>query len=203
MRTAYMKITIVLAVLVVMLCTSIMGVHNVQNTAYASDENFFDSTNVYEDLTASSVNGQPFDIRNYSFDESKSASLFSFVEYCYSFRANMRSNYGLYIYVYNPQGLNISTNTKQNKIQMATQYSNGVPSRYDKFELKYCGKVEETNYKGLFYKFKVVNSDTFLDKVNSNERRYDVSGIELLEYGKQNAKEYEDHCHRNAGLCLL
>ncbi len=190
MRTAYMKFTIVLAVLVVMLCTSIMGVHNVQNTAYASDENYFDNTNVYEDLTSSTTNGEPFDIRNYAFNESKQASIFSFVEYCYSFKANMRSNYGLYIYVYNPQGKNFATNTKQNKIQMATEYRNGVPSRYDKFELKYCGKVEETNYKGLFYKFKIVNAETFLDKVNSNERRYDVSGFELVEYGKQNAKEY-------------
>ena len=189
MRTASIRIILALAVIIVMLCTSVLGVHNVQNTAYA-DSNSFDNTSVYEDLTSSTVDGKPFDIRDYSFDESKETALFSFVEYCYSFKANMRSNYGLYIYVFNPKGLNFATNTKQNKIQMATVYASGEPTRYDKFALQYCGKVEETNYKGLFYKFKVENSNKFLEIVNSNERRYDVSGIELLTYGHQNATEY-------------
>ena len=189
MRTASIRIILALAVILVMLCTPFVGVHNVKNTAYA-DSTSFDSTSVYVDLTTSTVNGEPFDIRDYSFDESKETSLFSFVEYCYSFKANMRSNYGLYIYVFNPKGLNFATNTKQNKIQMATAYENGTPSRYDKFNLIYCGKVEESNYKGLFYKFKISNAESFLKLVNSNERRYDVSGFELLEYGKQNAKEY-------------
>ena len=189
MRTASIRIILALAVIIVMLCTSILGVHNVQNTAYA-DSNSFDNTSVYEDLTSSTVDGKPFDIRDYSFDESKETELFSFVEYCYSFKANMRSNYGLYIYVFNPKGLNFATKTKQNKIQMATAYAGGAPTRYDKFTLQYCGKVEEINYKGLFYKFKVENSSKFLEIVNSNERRYDVSGIELVTYGQQNATEY-------------
>ena len=193
MRTVSIRLTLVLAVIFVMLCTSFIGVHNYQNTAYA-DSVSFDSTDVLGDLSSSTVNGQPFDIRNYPFDESKQTSLFSFVEYCYSFKANMRSNYGLYIYVYNPQGINFATNTQQNKIQMATEYSNGVPSRYEKFRLQYCGKVEDARYKGLFYKFKVIDrkidGKEFVDRVNSNERRYDVSGVELLTYGKQNATEY-------------
>lgn len=189
MRTVSIRLTLVLAVIFVMLCTSFIGVHNYQNTAYA-DSVSFDSTDVLEDLSSSTVNGQPFDIRDFPFDENKATSVFSFVEYCYSFRANMRSNYGLYIYVYNPQGLNFATNTQQNKIQMATEYDGDIPTRYDKFRLQYCGKVEESNYKGLFYKFKVANSESFLTKVNSNERRYDVSGIELLTYGSQNATEY-------------
>ena len=117
MRTVSIRLTLILAVIFVMLCTSFIGVHNYQNTAYA-DSISFDSTDVLEDLSSSTVNGQPFDIRNYPFDESKQTSLFSFVEYCYSFKANMRSNYGLYIYVYNPQGINFATNTQQNKIQI-------------------------------------------------------------------------------------
>ena len=107
----------------------------------------------------------------------------------------MQGNYGLYVYVYNPQGLNISTNSKSNKIQMAVSYdSEGNPNDYAKFDLLFLSKSEDSNYKNLFYKFKVVdreiNGTTFKDRVNSNERRYDVSGIELVTYGANNATEY-------------
>ena len=97
----------------------------------------------------------------------------------------MQGNYGLYIYVYNPQGLNLSTNSKSNKIQMAVSYdAEGNPNDYAKFDLLFLSKSEDSNYKNLFYKFKVVdreiNGTTFKDRVNSNERRCDVAGIELM-----------------------
>ena len=34
------------------------------------------------------------------------------------------------------------------------------------------------------------NGTTFEDRVNTNKRRYDISGIELLTYGEENATEY-------------
>ena len=97
--------------------------------------------------------------------------------------------------MYNPQGLNISTNSKSNKIQMAVSYdSEGNPNDYAKFDLLFLSKSEDSNYKNLFYKFKVadreISGTTFKDRVNSNERRYDVSGIELVTYGANNATEY-------------
>ena len=168
----------------------------VPNIAYAAAESLsFDSTNVLDDLNSSTVNGEPFDITDYPYDESKQAQVINFVEYCYSYKANLRDNYGLYIYVYNPQGLNISTDSKANKVQMAVSYdSEGNPNDYEKFALEFCSKSEDANYKNLFYKFKVVdrqvNGKTFAERVNSNKRRYDVSGIELMKYGNQNATEY-------------
>lgn len=161
----------------------------------AENEKNFDNTNVLDDLKSSTANGKPFDITQYPFDEDKDAQVISFVEYCYSYKANLRDNYGLYIYVYNPKGLNISSNSKSNKIQMATAYnSDGKPSDYNKFSLEFCSKVEEGDYKNLFYKFKVVdrkvNGKTIAERVNSNARRYDVSGIELLTYGANTATEY-------------
>ena len=164
--------------------------------AYAAgSELSYDKTNVMDDLTSSTVNGQPFDVKDYPYDEDSQAQIVNFVEYCYSYKGNMQSNYGLYVYVYNPQGLNISTNSKSNKIQMAVSYdSEGNPNDYAKFDLLFLSKSEDSNYKNLFYKFKVadreINGTTFKDRVNSNERRYDVSGIELMEYGKVNAVEY-------------
>ena len=164
--------------------------------AYAAGSELnYDKTNVMDDLTSSSVNGQPFDVKDYPYDEDSQAQIVNFVEYCYSYKGNMQGNYGLYVYVYNPQGLNISTNSKSNKIQMAVSYdSEGNPNDYAKFDLLFLSKSEDSNYKNLFYKFKVVdreiNGTTFKDRVNSNERRYDVSGIELLTYGASNATEY-------------
>lgn len=155
----------------------------------------YDKTNVMDDLTSSSVSGQPLDVKDYPYDEDSQAQIINFVEYCYSYKGNMQGNYGLYVYVYNPQGLNISTNSKSNKIQMAVSYdAEGNPNNYAKFDLLFLSKSEDSNYKNLFYKFKVVdreiNGTTFKDRVNSNERRYDVSGIELLTYGANNATEY-------------
>ena len=164
--------------------------------AYAeSGELNYDKTSVMDDLTSSTVNGQPFDVKDYPYDEDSQAQIVNFVEYCYSYKGNMRSNYGLYVYVYNPQGLNISTNSKSNKIQMAVSYdSEGKPNNYAKFDLLFLSKSEDSNYKNLFYKFKVVdreiNGTTFKERVTGTERRYDVSGIELVTNGATNATEY-------------
>ena len=164
--------------------------------AYAAESEIsFDSTNVLDDLQSSKVNGKAFDMKDYPFNESKDIQVISFVEYCYSYKANLRDNYGLYVYIYNPKGLNLSTNEKQNKIQMAVSYdAEGNPNDYEKFSLEFCSKVESGDYKNLFYKFKVidhkVNGTTFSDRVNSNARRYDVSGVELTTYGASSATEY-------------
>ena len=155
----------------------------------------YDATDVMDDLTTSTESGEGFDIKDYPYDEHGTVQVINFVEYCYSYKANMRGNYGLYVYIYNPKGLNLSTNGKSNKIQMAVSYDgDGNPYDYMKFDLQFLDKSDESNYKNLFYKFKVVdreiNGTTFAERVNSNERRYDVSGIELLTYGAGNATEY-------------
>ena len=152
----------------------------------------FDTTDVLEDLRSS----EGFNLLQYPFDETKTARIINFVEYGYSYRANQRKNYGLYLYVYNPQGLDWETSSAENRVQLAVSWnSNGMPNDYDKFDLKFCSKTTEPNYLGLFYKFKIVDREgadgkLIRDRVNSLERRYDVSGFELLERGKANAKEY-------------
>lgn len=164
--------------------------------AFAAErEVSFDNTDVMEDLMGSTVDGKPFDIARYPYREEGKIQVLSFVEYCYSFRGNERENYGLYLYVYNPGALNLSTDSQANKVEMAVAYDeNGVPTRYEKFPLVCCGKVTEGDYKNLFYKFKVVDKEvegtTFATRVESNARRYDLSGIEFMTYGDRNATEY-------------
>ena len=179
---------------VVMVLVTLFGVFS--TTAYGlGNGSSFDNTKVLDDLLPATVGGKPFDIRDYPFDEDGEVQVISFIEYCYSYKANQRDNYGLYVYIYNPKGLNLSTDSKRNKIQMATSYNkDGKPSAYEKFSLEFCSKVESGDYKNLFYKYKVIDrkidGQTFDQRVNSNERRYDISGIELAVHGSGTATEY-------------
>ena len=154
----------------------------------------FESSNVLDDLFSSTVNGLPFDIKNFPFNEKSSIQILNFVEFCYTYKESKKDDFGLYVYVYNPQGLDIDKTSKQNKIQLAT-YSDEFGEHYDKFELQFINEAEQSNYKGLFYKYKIVDKKgadgkTLIERVNSNERVYKVSGIELLTKGNTNATEY-------------
>lgn len=155
----------------------------------------YSKTNVLDDLRHCTINGKPFNIADFPYDESKDIQVISFVEYCYSYKANQRDNYGLYVYVYNPKGLDLSKSQNFNKIQMAISFNGeGKPNDYYKFPLEFCSRVENGDYKNLFYKFKVVDKEVngthFADRVNSNERKYYVSGIELATYTSDNATDY-------------
>ena len=179
---------------VVVVLVTLFGVFS--TTAYGlGNGSSFHDTNVLDDLLSSTVNGKPFDVRDYPLDENGEVQVICFIEYCYSYKANQRDNYGLYIYVYNPRGLNLSTDSKRNKIQMAVSYNaEGNPNAYEKFSLEFCSKVENGTYKNLFYKYKVIDrkidGKTFDQRVSSNERRYDVSGIELARHGSDTITEY-------------
>ena len=176
-----------------MLLTSLLQPLSVV-AASTSSELSFESSNVLDDLFSSTVDGVPFDIKNFPFNEKSSIQILNFVEFCYTYKESKKDDFGLYVYVYNPQGLDIDKTSKQNKIQLAT-YSDEFGEHYDKFELEFINEAEQSNYTGLFYKYKIVDKKsadgkTLIDRVNSNERVYKVSGIELLTKGNSNATEY-------------
>lgn len=147
-------------------------------------------TDVLDDLTSSTVNGEPFNLANYPYGIAKNPELLTFVEYCYSYDPAKQNNYGLYVYVYNPSGKIISDETNANHtIQMAITSETGAVLGYHKFSLEYIDHVESGDYKNLFYKFRVVDEavyhsllgyTTFLDRVNSNGRKYEIIDIEIL-----------------------
>ena len=94
----------------------------------------------------------------------------------------------------------IDTDSNANKVQLAVSWTtdsegNIVPDEYDKFDLRFCSVSEGASYARLFYKFRVVDhvgadGKTIAERVNSNERRYDISGVELVTEGNANATEY-------------
>ena len=105
--------------------------------AFAVSNENFDKTDVLSDLESN----EGFDITNYPYDEKKKIQVINFVEYCYSYKVNLRGNYGLYVYIYNPKGLNLATSDKQNKLQIATKYdSNGTAIDYAKYNLEFLSK---------------------------------------------------------------
>jgi len=174
------KTGLVVVLLVVTLLCSVMTV------SYAQEVGGLDKSEVMDDLFTDGT----YNILDYPYNPFGSLQVMNFVEYCYSYKANMQSNYGLYIYVYNPQQLAFVENSGQNKIQIATAFDadhNAI--KYEKFPLE-CISMSKGDYYQLFYKFKVVGAEKLLDVLNSNKRRYFISGIELLESGNTNATEY-------------
>lgn len=170
--------------------------------AASSDTFSFDEMYVLDDLKTASINGKAFDISDYISDSSHTSShpeLLTLVEYCYSFRNGQNDNYGIYLYIYNPQQLNIESNTSVNKVTLAVKYGednngNVKVEQYEKFGLKLCSK-STGEYRDLFYKFKVIDHKSsdgkyIKERVEREARRYDLSEIELLTYGDKNATAY-------------
>lgn len=200
MKILYIKIMSALAVICTVFAAIVTAFVQPQFTVFAAgvNETQYEKTNVMDDLQGEKT----FNIENYPFQETATPQMhvINVVEYCYSFRANQRGNYGLYLYVYNPNGQDILTDSLANKVQIAVAYdsspvtSDSKPTDYDKFRLQFCSK-STGEYKNLFYKFKVIDKKsadgkTIAERVNSMARRYDISGIELHTRGMDNAIEY-------------
>jgi hypothetical protein len=129
-------------------------------------------------------------------------------EYCYSYDIARSWNFGLYVYVYNPQRLTF-LDKALNKISIAVKYDNsGRPEEYSKFSLSLCSYSKNESYVlspddptdlgnlKLFYKFKVIDTERVLyQQLNDRTRDYTISGIELIsqedvDAGRYNATEY-------------
>lgn len=182
---------IVLAVTLLIILSLTLTAFGPSSVAYAADGSNavnFDNTDVLDDLKGSALNGVPFDVEDYPYDKNGEISVLGFVEYCYSEYENLRGNYGLYLYLYNPALKDISE--RSNRIQMATAYdADGEPTDYNKFDLQVVS-VSKGVAANRFWKLKVVGAEYFLDKVDLTARNYFVSGIELWIYGENTPREY-------------
>ena len=147
--------------------------------AVRAEEINYEQTDVLDDLSGAVIGGKPFDVRDYPFDERGKPQIVAFAEYGYSFYADNQDDYGLYVYVYNPQGMAFDTNTDRNKIALAY----GGRENWTKYNLEFLDYSSEAGYEGLFYKFRVSLTEDeksdILDDVVQNARVYEISGIEL------------------------
>lgn len=171
--------------------------------AEENKKNLYDSTDVYEDLKKMTIDGVPFNVRDYRYyNYDIFAELFqvykpkiiTMQEYCYSNNKSILHNsFGLYIYLYNPYGADINnrinTDSGRNSISLATAYDlKGKPINYETFSLKFCS-MSDGEQAGKFYKFRVVDkpiSDTYIyDRVNSEERIYTFGDADIHFYNEK------------------
>lgn len=150
----------------------------------------YESSNVLDDLQGMTIDGEKFDITEYYFDKGKNLQLLSFVEFGYSFIGN-QEDYGLYVYVYNPRGLDLTANPGQNQISLKC----GDAESYKPYHLDYLNRSTKEGYEGLFYKFKIALTAAqraeILQSLDKSARVYDVSEIELSSVGNWNATAYK------------
>lgn len=151
----------------------------------------FDSTNVLDDLEGLTVDGEPFSINDYSFNKKLSTNVFLFSEYCYSYDNEKQNKFGLYLYIWNPQGLDFLLNSKKNTVTL----SYADTDNYYEYPLQYLNRSEKAGYEGLFVKYKITltseEKDEILSYLNSGERIYHIVSIDLLINGEINVNSYE------------
>ena len=143
----------------------------------------YENTNVLDNLEGSTIGGKEFDIADYPHSDSGVPQVISLVEFCYSYYADRQSDFGLYVYVYNPQDIAFDMATGRNKIQ----FTYGDKQSYSKYSLDFINYSTRAGYEGRFYKFKICLSNAerldILNTVDDNGRVYKISGIELSYQG--------------------
>ncbi len=191
--TTYKSKILTILITILMLFSSIFSLNVFSAKALSAYP--FDENNVLDDLTSSA----DFDINNYPANVSedvKSPQILNFVEWCYS-KTN-KHDFALYVYFYNPQGLNIDTESLSNTVALATKYKkavdneeietvitkDSVPTDYETFRLKFCNKSLTSKYNGTFYKFRIIDhvlddKSSIYERVNPAQRRYDVANLTL------------------------
>lgn len=170
-------------ILTAVLCivTVICGQGNLSASADSTDsvQKTYESTNVLNNLKGSTIGGKEFDLADYPHNSKGKPQIISFVEFCYSYYAEKQTDYGLYVYVYNPQDIAFDMANERNKIQLTY----GAKQSYSKYVLEFINYSTDAGYEGRFWKFKVKLTDeqrtNILSEVDEANRIYKVSGIEL------------------------
>ena len=175
------KVKIAALLLAVLVCFGVVmgGQGNLSAFAATDVQTAYENTNVLDNLDGATIGGKAFDIADYPHNDEGRPQVISLVEFCYSYYADKQGDFGLYVYVYNPQDIAFDMATDRNKIQLTY----GNKQSYSKYTLDFLNYSEKAGYEGRFYKFKVRLSDSerqdILDMVNDDGRVYKISGIEL------------------------
>lgn len=187
-----MKRYLCLVLLLVLLLVVVLPFCALAEETYVAD---FDGTSVIEDLSNATVLNKKFNIAEYPLNEDGTPELLAFTEFAFTYFEEYKQSYGLYLYVYYPQG-NLKEYV-QNTVEMAVTYDNyGEPTAWHKFHIK----LLSTDGNKVLYKFKIVDTEgyTLNDVYNrvgasqykTGERRYDINSIELRANTATNATDY-------------
>lgn len=144
----------------------------------------FDATTIEADLSGLGY----LNSEQYPKDEDGTAKIVSFIEYCYG----MDENYGLYMYVYNPQETLLVENVTGN-ISLGVNYgADGDASKYISPTFTFLDATDNNR----FVKVKInsqldeiLTSEKACAKLFDGARRYDIKAMRLYEQGKAVAVE--------------
>lgn len=188
-RSKIKKISVIAATLLLSFMTIIPDVVSVLSGSaetYTLSENAFDDTDVLTDLSGR-------DLSAYTTTDGN-PTLVEFMEYEYSDAKVKREHFALYIYIYNPQRVEISTRVGANTVNMATEYdAEGNPTAYANLDLKVCSYSTGTAAR-QFYKFRVydermeqIEKNAYTQSQTSRKREYSVAGIQFWKKGAASA----------------
>ena len=172
--------------LVLLVCIGVVmgGQGNLSASAASEMQTAFEESNVLDDLTGGTVGGKKFSLADYPHNSDGKPQIISFTEFCYSYYAEKQGDYGLYVYVYNPQDIAFDMQTSRNQIQLTY----GSKTSYSKYPLIFCNYSTQVGYEGRFFKFRVQLAESekedILQTVKPDARVYKVSGIELSYKGQ-------------------
>ncbi len=178
-RNIIKQLTAFLLVLLVCIGVVMGGQGNLSASAASEMQAAFEERNVMDDLTGGTVGGKKFSLADYPHNSDGKPQIVSFTEFCYSYYAEKQGDYGLYVYVYNPQDIAFDTQTSRNRIQLTY----GSKAGYAKYPLIFCNYSTQAGYEGRFFKFRVnlteSEKEDILQTVKPDARVYKVSGVEL------------------------
>lgn len=172
--------------LVLFVCIGVVmgGQGNLSASAASEIQTAFEESNVLDDLTGGTVGGKKFSLADYPHNSDGKPQIISFTEFCYSYYAEKQGDFGLYVYVYNPQDIAFDMQTSRNQIQLTY----GDKTSYSKYILEFLNYSTQAGYEGRFFKFRVQLTESekedILQTVKPDARVYKVSGIELSYKGQ-------------------
>lgn len=137
----------------------------------------YEQSNVWDNLQGATIGGNAFNADDYPASANGKPQLISLVEFCYSIFPEKQGDFGLYIYVYNPQETELDTRARRGSIK----FSFG-DSSYDSYDLDFLNYSTAEGYGHRFYKFRVVLSSSQRQRIlsqSSDTRVYNVSVFTL------------------------
>lgn len=183
-----LKTILIVILAVISSAIGIAGSNSVQRV-YAAEtlQTIYERQNVLDDLKGATIENEPFSLEKYNFDESKELQLINLAEFCYSYRQDKQKDFGLYAYVYNPQGIAFDLNNGENGINI--RVGGDQSASYTAYKLSFINQSTQAGYEGLFLKFKVEMNDvqkrSMLDKLNSSARIYEVGEFQIMKPDKE------------------
>ena len=150
-------------------------------TASAAETTFdINTSDPLEDLKGSTIEGVPFDVKNYNPKSKTYCELIMLAEVGYG--SSDLVNYDVYIYVYTPKILLKNGSGSVVMQQILLKASDGSVKQYPMDILSYS---VDSIYGGYFYKLKIDfmgEKESFYSSLEPSNRLYYVDAVQLLRY---------------------